>query len=72
MAFETTYGAFLARVTEQHGPTEARAICEPHARNLARSVRALAAGAEPASAARLLRLADQMDPDRRDAPDAPA
>ncbi|MFJ1865534.1 hypothetical protein ACIOD1_12965 [Streptomyces sp. NPDC088097] len=72
MAFETTYEAFLARVTAQRGPAEARAMCEPFARNLSGDIQALATDADPDDAAQFLRLADQMDPDRREVPDGTA
>ncbi len=65
MAFETTYEEFYARVARQDGEDEARRICPPYSRLLARELREQAVAASPDSAASLRRLADQMDPDLR-------
>lgn len=72
MAFETTYEAFHARVTEQDGAAEADRRCPVYARAFAASCREQAHTAPPEDVALLLRLADQMDPDRQGVPDAAA
>lgn len=70
MAFETTYKAFHARVTAQHGPAEADRICPEYARHFAAACREQSRTAPPDDVAVLLRLADQMNPDAEGVPDA--
>lgn len=65
MAFEVTYEAFRARATEQWGEDEAQRICPDYARHFALGCLIEAHTAEPARAAALRRLAEQMNPDRR-------